>query len=348
MHSFPASNFVVLLIGLWTTCNATDSEWDFHFKEFPNTTCENDGGTGNPPGGRYFEYTDGIPLHGVTLDPTIPETDSARICEIHHSVATPASTPSPNATCVQKKENGTASTALNRITGSCRHGDEVPLFALADVSSWDIGDADWKRRMWCSEECFQDRPVAGNDTLYEAEIVPDPPNGDENVTYMQLTVMQGIVQDAYGNPNSNTNFTFQYAYVAPSPTPVVSSTTPTPMRDPHAGGNYTTCHDHNTHHDYPHARDNYLTRHDHNTHHDYLHAHHNRLAHRNHDHFHTHHDQHTDATRYNFDIVRDPTEHNKWTDFCSGLLNNCSARNYKYFDIFGYPTGHNSSMDFYR
>ncbi|CEL98168.1 unnamed protein product [Vitrella brassicaformis CCMP3155] len=54
------------------------------------------------------------------------------------------------------------------------------------------------------------RSVAGNDTIYEAVIVPDaPPVGSsDNITFMQLTVMHGIVMDDFENPNPNTNLSF--------------------------------------------------------------------------------------------------------------------------------------------
>ncbi|CEL98179.1 unnamed protein product [Vitrella brassicaformis CCMP3155] len=52
------------------------------------------------------------------------------------------------------------------------------------------------------------RAAVGNDTLYEAVIVPDAPTGGGSVTYLMLTVMHGIVKDGLGLPNPNTNFTY--------------------------------------------------------------------------------------------------------------------------------------------
>ncbi|CEM36380.1 unnamed protein product [Vitrella brassicaformis CCMP3155] len=280
---------LTLLLGLWTPCNATGSEWEDEFKDNPDTECINnatkqDGVTKQPE--RVFSYKNSSFLHGYTLNSTIPEddiearrheyavlclssvvcsgfqlspvgvqTDSERLCEVHHSIATPASTPSPNAMCIQRRQNGTAATGVNKLDGSCRHNGQEQPYALGDVSSWTDATVEWERRMKCSIECIEDRnpfhvyhnapiiltidfgepvsagfatadqqsfvtngtlidmrPVAGDDTLYEAEIMPDPPSSS-NVTSLQLTVMQGIVQDAFGNPNPNTNFTFTYEVV---------------------------------------------------------------------------------------------------------------------------------------
>ncbi|CEM36348.1 unnamed protein product [Vitrella brassicaformis CCMP3155] len=289
------SVLAVLILLLWTPCNATGSKWEDEFKDNPDTECINNATRedGSPQPARVFLYTNSSFLHGYTLNSTIPEddtarkhecavlclssvvcsgfqlsTDSERTCEIHHSVAKPDNVTSPNAMCIQRRKDGTAQTGANKLNGTCRHNGQEEPYALANpecrlyYSLINSADGDTTRQCYYKSglpvpsivnplpvywdtpilltidfgepvsagfatddqqsfvtngNLIDMRPVEGDNTLYEAEIMPDPPNGGERMTHLQLTVMQGIVKDAYGNPNPNTNLTMAYdSAAAPS------------------------------------------------------------------------------------------------------------------------------------